>query len=152
MKTRDGHEIKVNDTLHTFNGEQLVVKDLFNEESGKLIVTPIFLVESMYASGDGGYHREIDVECEYEAEDKIVESKDVFLRAPTAVIDKKIQEKQIELNDYCTKIGIAKVELIAEQERVKREIIDLNDKESKARAALESVKETLKSAIGTITK
>jgi len=145
MNTRDGYEIKIGDTLCNHLGESLLVRELFPESDGpeKLIVTPQFLVESMIASGAGGYHSEIDVECEYEAEDTVVLAADVFLYAPTARISEEIQAKKDELKGLCERIGLAKVELRFANEESAKGIKEAKAATEKAQADLSEIRQML---------
>lgn len=138
MKTVDGVEIKVGDELCNVNGEILRVEELFPEETGKLVVTPLFLVESMYVTGDGGYHQEVNTECEFEAEKRVVKCDEVFMKAPHQRLTKDIEEKKKELEEYALKIGTARIEFISQKEKLDvklgsltSEIKALEDKKTK---------------------
>ncbi len=115
MKTRDGFEIKKDETVFSARGESLQVRELFQEETNKVIVIPIYHIKSMYVTGDGGHHQEVDTDIDYEGEDRIVSSGDIFKKAPTARIDQELKKKKEELDRICLKIGLARTEYRYEQ-------------------------------------
>lgn len=149
MNTRDGYEIKIGDNVCNFAGETLVVKEFFpdSEETGKVVVTPQYFIESMHANCDGGSHREISVEVDYDAEDAVVDCANIFQSAPTAKIDEGIKSKRDELAGICQRIGLAKVELRLARDQSSESIKRLNDDTKFAEATLSEVRTKLRLAL-----
>ena len=149
MNTRDGYEITIGETYCNFSGETLVVKGFFpdSEETGKVVVTPQFYIESMTANGDGGSYSEIHVDMDYEAEDSIVDASSIFKNAPTAQIDDTIKAKKGELGGLCQRIGLAKVELRLAREESEESINTMKAATDEATLILSEVRAKLKSSL-----
>ena len=147
--TRDGKEIIIGNEYYRANGEIITVVGIIENKRKAIVYSYIegtAMDCKLYPSG----HTEIEIPYEYESEEYTISFDQMYNTPPVYIIDKKIQQKNKELDGVSLKIGLAIVELKSVEKEyrgkinsLEEELAELQDLISDAKKEISNIKEKL---------